>query len=224
MLKASPILALCCPSWPTLSLPSYALSSPQPLYVPRCDVSSFAVREMSNFSCFLLSHPTFVLAVWHCWVVDVAGAGVPSPSHCLGYLGFISDALRLFSSPCPLWGGGERKWAGEVRGCLPCQAMAYPAGGTWLWRGGRVAGTSHLTIAPITAGGGWNSVCLAEPAACLECCLPPQQPLPASPSAGCVGCTRLGDEAGSLAQHPPSSHSRTRFACMLGGRGVPRGL
>lgn len=91
-----------------------------------------------------------------------------------------------------------------------------------------MAGTSHLTIAPMTAGRGWNSVYLAEPAACLESSLSPQQPLPASPSAGCVGCTRLGDEAGSLAQHPPSSHSRTRFACMLGRRmavwWVPTGL
>lgn len=119
-------------------------------------------------------------------------------------------------------GGEEVGWEGEGLPALPGHGL--PCRGYVAVEGGRVAGTSHLTIAPITAGGGWNSVCLAEPAACLECCLPPQQPLPASPSAGCVGCTRLGDEAGSLAQHPPSSHSRTRFACMLGGRGVPRGL
>lgn len=148
MLKASPILALCCPSWPTLSLPSYALSSPQPLYVPRCDVSSFAVREMSDFSCFLLSHPTFVLAVWHCWVVDVAGAGVPSPSHCLGYLGFISDALRLLSSPCPLWGGGgeEVGWGGEGLPALPghglpCRGYVAVEGGA----GGRDEPSHHCT-------------------------------------------------------------------------------
>lgn len=150
----------------------------------------------------------------------MAGAGVPSPSHCLGYLGFISDALRLLSSPCPLWGGEEVGWGGEglpaLPGpALPCTGYVAVEGGA----GGRDKPSHHCTH-----HSGRNSVCLAEPAACLECCLPPQQPLPTSPSAGCVGCTRLGDEAGSLAQHPPSSHSRTRFACMLGGRGVPRGL
>lgn len=112
--------------------------------------------------------------------------------------------------------GGERKWAGEVRGCLPCQALPYPARGTWLWRGGRVAGTSHLTIAPITAGGtvcALQSLQLAWSAASLHSSRFPLLPLRAAWAA-----QGWGMRPGAwLSIHPLPIQGPDLLACWGGG-------
>lgn len=117
--------------------------------------------------------------------------------------------------------GGERKWAGEVRGCLPCQALPYPAWGTWLWRGGRVAGTSYLTIAPITAGGtvcALQSLQLAWSAASLHSSRFPLLPLRAAWAA-----QGWGMRPGAwLSIHPLPIQGPDLLACW-GGGGSPEG-